>query len=313
MIGTQHTRKCSLTALALSACLAGTALLAVAPTATAHHAPAAVYDPLDIEFRRTHPLKVFVDVQTLDRRHGRTSGPADYAVRHYLDYALPDYIVMVTERHHADMVVRADLIDYDLHFRITDIDRRNKKYKKSRRYLPGRCGYHQRGLYTRVTERGTARADFELSVTLRGVGHHSGRVHIRADESYRYGKDLVAITNCGAVPSHHAPNSTVERLLHRADGSYRPVVAQEIREEAVKKLSRVIADRVRGRAEQYYVHLAERGFEPGHQRRRPGHQGYSTAPHGRWLAASTARPDMYDFDHVGPDGSAQEYQGEWRD
>ena len=85
-------------------------------------------DPIDLEFRASHPVKVFVDVAQNRRIRSdgyRRADAADHYVRDRLHYQLPPYVVLVSNRRDADMTVQAQLLDYDLSFHITDVDRRN--------------------------------------------------------------------------------------------------------------------------------------------------------------------------------------------
>lgn len=224
-------------------------------------------DPIDGQFRASNPVKVFVDVSQVRRtrsvRRGRTDA-ADQYVRDRLQYQLPPYVVLVSSRRDADMTIKAQLMDYDLSFHITDVDRRNKKYKKRYRYTGGKCGQHKRAYYTRITEKGVALADYRLSVRLKGIDGYTDTARIHAAESYRYGENLSALTNCGVTPSAHYPNRTVAKLFTRADGSYRKAIAHEVRRESLQKLAYVLAGTITGRADQFYAELANRYAERGH-------------------------------------------------
>lgn len=255
---------------------------AFTPGASAHDYGHGSVDPVSYEFRADHPFRVYVDVaKGYDRRRGGRADATDHFVQDKLRYLLPDNIVVVSRRRDADMIVRAQLTDYDLSFHVTDVDRRNKKYKKKRRYLPGRCGHHQRAYYTRVTEKGVAHADYHLSFKLRGEGTYGDNIRVRSAESYRYGENLQALTNCGVAPSAHFPNSTVARLFSQAGGHYRDVLAKEIHTENLSKLSYVVAGKIKARADQFYVSLAAT------------HKGYTP-----YYREGSARPDVYDYDHV---------------
>ena len=266
----------------------GTVILAstvVTSGVVAHDYGHALPDPVSYEFRAEHPFRVFVDLtKGHDRRSGARANASDHFVQDKLRYLLPDNIVVVSKRRDADMIVRAHLTDYDLSFHVTDVDRRNKKYKKKRRYLPGRCGHHQRAYYTRVTEKGiahAAHADYHLSFKLRGEGTYGDNIRIRSAESYRYGENLQALTNCGVAPSAHFPNSTVARLFSQAGGHYRDVLAKEIQTENLSKLSYVVAGKIKARADQFYVSLAA------------AHRG-----HDPYYKEGAAQPGIYDYDHV---------------
>lgn len=246
-------------------------LFATATTGAASHDPLHhPIDPVDHDFRASHPFRVYVDTDRA--RSSRRHEPGSHYVRERLRRLLPHNIILVADRRDADMTVGARLIDYHLNFHVTDVDRRNKKYKKKYRYTPGRCGYHKRAFYTRVTEKGVALADYQLTYRLRGDGTYTDALRIQAAESYRYGKDLAALTNCGVAPSSNYPNSTVARLFSQADGRYRDTLAHEIRTEGLRNLAHALAGKIRARADQYYIGLAARihrhepveyGLEPG--------------------------------------------------
>ncbi len=262
---------------------------------SAHGYVQPVADPISHEFRVSHPFKVYVDLQKGRERLSRSNGhePADNFIRSRMRNLLPGNIVLVSNRRDADMLVRAQLTGYDLSFHITDVDRRNKKYKKRYRYTPGQCGHHKRAYYTRVTEKGVARADYQLSFRLRGEGTYQDAVHISAAESYRYGENLQALTNCGVGPSINYPNSTVARLFSQADGRYRDVLAEEIHTNGLRKLAYVLAGKVNARADQFYVALAQ-------------HHLQSANPRGYYSEGA----DIYDFDDV--DRPARRRPASWR-
>ncbi len=255
------------------------AATALSPSANASVTPYSV-DPIDHDFRAGHPFRVFVDFEKgRTGRATRTDGE-DVYIRNRLARILPPNIVLVPRRRDADMAVQAQLVDYTLSFHITDVDRRNKKYKKRYRYTPGQCGVHKRATYTRVTEKGVAVADYQLTVQMRGIGTYNDAVRIHAAESYRYGQDLQALTNCGVVPSNNYPNSTVARLFSQAGGHYRETLAHEIHTENLRNLSGTLARTINARADQFYASLAAHYTVTR-----------STAPY---------RADVYDFDDIDP-------------
>ncbi len=262
-------------------------------TVAAHDYAQQVYDPVSVEFRASHPFRVFVDVAGRQDSRGRGIDPTDHLIRDKLHHQLPGNIVLVSDRGNADMIVRARLTDYDLAFHVTDVARRNKKYKKRRRHTPGKCGLHKRATYTRVTERGVSHADYQLTFKLRGDQSYRDVVQIQAAESYRYGKDLNALTNCGYAPSVHYPNKTVERLFAQAGGHFRDVLAREIEAESLQKLTHVLAGNIQARADQFYVRLAS--LKQAHQ------------PH----INSGAR--VYDYDDVNREPARRRLSFNWED
>lgn len=248
-------------------------------------------DPIDSEFRASHPVKVYVDVAQDRRvrrdRRSRTDA-ADQYVRDRLHYRLPPYVVLVSNRRNADLAIKAQLMDYELSFHITDVDRRDKKYKKRYRYTGGKCGQHKRAYYTRVTEKGVSLADYKLSVRLKGIDSYSDTTRIRAAESYRYGEKLSALTNCGVAPAVHYPNKKVAKLFTRARGVYRDTIAHNVRKESLKKLTNVLANVIKGRSDQFYAALANQYADRAYP-----HGEHSDRHNGR-----KADADVYDYDDV---------------
>lgn len=274
------------------------------PVGASPHHYAAGPDPISREFRASHPIKVFVDVSQdrrirSERRH--RADAADQYVRDHLHYQLPPYVVLVSNRRTADMTVRAQLLDYDLSFYISDVDRRNKKYKKHYRYTGGKCGQYKRAYYSRVTEKGVALADYKLSVRLKGIATYSDTTRIRAAESYRYGENLSALTNCGVAPAMHYPNKTVAKLFTRAGGAYRDTVAQEVRQKSLRNLSNVLANAIRGRTDQYYAELANEYVDVTYSQGRPGERHRNRRADAR----------IYDQDDIDADNYPRKERDKW--
>lgn len=229
----------------------------------AYHVDVVTPDPTNYEFRTGHPFKVFVDVNLGGEVAANRSARANHAdtytdqyTRERISHRLPPYIVLVSDSRSADMTVRATELNYQLSFRIIDVDRRNKKYKKNYRYTGGQCGLHQRAFYTRITEKGEAFADYQLLVNLKGTGRYKDTVQIRATESFRRGEALRAQTNCGIQPTVHFPNAAVAKLFARSNQENRQSTAFVVRKEATQKLANVIASTIQARSEQYYAVLA---------------------------------------------------------
>lgn len=248
-------------ALAAPAGIAG-AKPAYAGGASVHAAQyAPSYDPIDAQFRLHHPFRVFIDVsenRNQTRRHRKRGAHsiADEALRANVAAYLPPYVQLVPNRNEADMVIRAQELDRQLTFRITDEDQRRKKYKKRRRYVGGQCGQFNRAFYSRIKEQGIERTDYRLTVRLKGQGRYSDTVHIESRESYRYGANLRASTNCGVIPTRHFPNSAVAELFSRNPKTYRPLIAREVARETAGKLAHIVSDVVAARSEQFYTNLA---------------------------------------------------------
>lgn len=254
------------------------------------------YDPIDPAFRLDHPFRVFIDVaepNSPQGRRGRGRGRgndrhvqsgADHALRSNVAAYLPAYIQIVPDRRAADMIVHAEELDRQLTFRVADEDQRRKKYSKRRRYTGGECGQFHRAFYSRIKEQGIELADYRLSVRLRGQGRYSDTVRIESRESYRYGANLRASTNCGVIPTRHFPNSAVAELFSRNPETYRPLIAREVARETAGKLAHIVADMVTARSEQFYAGLAAQ---------------YSGA--GRYYASNTRGfGDVYDYEPATP-------------
>lgn len=231
------------------------------------HAPH--YDSQSKDFRSDNPLRVFIDVDT-PREH-RERGTTGFEARalHATDRSLPSYIQIVGNRRHADMVVQAEQTGYSLDFRVVDVDREDKKYKKAYRYVGGRCGHHIKAYYTEIKEKGEAYASYNLSVAVRGEGRVQDTIRLRSAEDYRYGKNLTARTNCGTTPTHHYPSKGVAELFAKASPEYREQVARDISLEAADDLGRALARQIRDKADNYYAGLAVRYSEAHSLHNRP--------------------------------------------
>lgn len=228
-----------------------------------HTHQAATYVASNIAFREAHPLRVFVKLSDSDEawrpnRRGAAQGNLEgkNRIKQKMDYYLPDYVRFVRSAQEADLVLRVNRTDYQLNFRVIDVDQKDKKYKKSRRYAPGRCGIHHRAFYTKIKEKGEAYASYQIKANLKGVDRNRDHVTLRSAENFTYGKNLQATTNCGMRPTQNMPNSDVAELFSRSSKGYRSHVAQKIKREAMSDLSRKLVHRIRGYADQYYHELA---------------------------------------------------------
>ncbi len=214
------------------------------------------YDSRSKEFRSDNPLRVFIDVNTPREHHERGTTGFEARTLHAADRGLPSYIQIVGNRRQADMVVQAAQTAYSLDFRVVDVDREDKKYKKAYRHVGGRCGHYIKAYYTEVKEKGEAYAAYNVSVTIRGGGRERDTLRLRSAEDYRYGKNLTARTNCGTTQTHHYPSKGVAELFAKASPEYREHVARDIRREAADDLGRALARQIRNRADNYYAGLA---------------------------------------------------------
>ena len=169
---------------------------------------------------------------------------------------LPSYVTVVDSPEYADLVIRVRETDYNLDFRIIDVDRKDKRYKKNRRYTGGRCGVHLKAFYSKVKEKGEAYASYNVKVNLKGIGRDTDQFTLRAAENFTYGTKLRAKTNCGVRPTQHMPSNGVANLFSKSNDGYRHQVARKIRNEATSKLSRQIAHRVHAQADYFYTDLA---------------------------------------------------------
>lgn len=228
-----------------------------------HEHQTTTYVASNTAFREAHPLRVFVKLSDTDEawhpnRRNRARGDLEdnNRIRQKMAYYLPDYVRFVRSPQEADLVLRINRTDYRLNFRIIDVDQKDKKYKKARKYAPGRCGIHHRAFYTKVKEKGEAYASYQIKANLKGVDRDRDYVTLRSAENFTYGKDLRATTNCGMRPTQNMPNSDVAELFSRSSKGYRQHVAQKIKREAMGDLSSKLVHRIRGYADQYYHDLA---------------------------------------------------------
>ncbi|MEX0300437.1 MAG: hypothetical protein AB3N28_15290 [Kordiimonas sp.] len=171
---------------------------------------------------------------------------------------LPHNILLVDSPSYADMVVKVRQTGFDLNFRITDIDKKDKKYKRDRRFTGGRCGVHHRAFYTRVEEKAEAKAFYSIRYDLKGLDIDHDNVRLKTSEKFRYGQNLTASTNCGIRPTNHVPSNGVAKLFNQAHPGYRNHVATEVRSEAAEELGRKLAHKIRSGAKHYYADMARR-------------------------------------------------------
>lgn len=221
--------------------------------------PVHIYDPHDQNFRNNHQFKVFIEIEA--GKKGRAE-KLEYLTIETIADNLPYGVQLVRDPHYADLVIRARERDYDVNFRITDVDRKNKKYKKRFRYNAGYsngCGGLYRAHYRKVEERGTGYYDYGISIRMKGYGRDRINISGRVREKYSYGTDLKAqTTGCGLQPTNIYPSGKVARLFERAHPSYRRDVRRELRREAACDLGLKIAYTIKGKANHYYEDLANR-------------------------------------------------------
>lgn len=215
-----------------------------------------VIDHQDYDFRMAHPVRVFLSYKDNKSRSGmlRFTGRTEQRIAH----KLPANVILVDKPEYADIRLRVSLTDYDLRFHITDTDRKDKKYKKSRRHTGGKCGYHRKAYYTKVKEKGIAHASYKIKVSPKGEGRTVEHIRLRSAENYSYGTKLMASTACGIVPTRHFPSNGVAELFDRGTRAYRDHVATEIRREAADDLGIALTNIVLAQANQHYVELAHR-------------------------------------------------------
>jgi len=225
----------------------------------ADHPPQDAYipaiDATDIEFRANHPLKVFVKVAS-GRRSNKNLGSQH--TFHKMRYLLPAYVTLVESPAYADLIIKVRQTNYELDYRVIDTDRKDKKYKKSRRQTGGRCGYFQKAYYTKVKEKGEAYASYNVKLNLKGFGREHDKITLRSAENFSYGANLRASTNCGIRQTHHMPSKGVAKLFRQASQDYRYQVAHKIREEAAEDLGLFLAHNIKAKANHFYGGLAAR-------------------------------------------------------
>ncbi|GHF10589.1 hypothetical protein GCM10017044_00340 [Kordiimonas sediminis] len=185
------------------------------------------------------PLTVYIDFDgpQRERREERIERRLVDAIQRRLDRP----VRFTDSRRRADMIIKARELDYDLSFRITDVDRKDKSYDNRYRYGHGRCGNLYKAYYDRIEEKGTAYYRYQLSVRLKGEMRFKDEFRGRAREDFKYGRNLRAATNCGIRPTDIYPSSKVARLFEKASPGYRHTVAREIRRETLDDLGRQIA------------------------------------------------------------------------
>jgi len=260
-----------------------------APTAATDDERYEDYEPrYDRTYEGKRPFRVYVDTarraphaleqrgrasRKHDKRHtGPRSQEGSYRQQPYGNYnditmqtlvrELPHSVVLVGSPREADMVVKVHETGFNLNFRIVDVDHKNKKYKKDRRYTGGRCGVHHKAFYTRVEEKGEATAFYNVRYDLKGFNARPDAFHVRASERFRYGKDLTASTNCGVHPTHNVPSNGVARLFEQASPAYKYQIAATIRQETAENLGNVLARNIRDKAKRFYAR-AEKHREYG--------------------------------------------------
>ena len=215
------------------------------------------------DFRANHPLKLFIQTGQRGERRDRAGKRRNHSQRnilrqHQIVEMLPSYIVTVPSAREADLVIRVRQTDYNMNFRVIDVDQKDKKYKKDRRYLRGRCGVHHKAYYTKVKEKGEAYASYKVAVRLNGISQDRDHFTLRAAKNFSYGKNLRAATNCGLQPTQHMPSNKVAKLFSKADLGYRHYIADQIKGKTATDLSRQVAGRILVQADNFYTNLAVR-------------------------------------------------------
>ncbi|PCI64063.1 MAG: hypothetical protein COB37_02580 [Kordiimonadales bacterium] len=248
----------SFAGVALVATISGTAAQADHTTPQPTYTPvyeAPAYNPGSHQFRANHPMRVFVKIG--GNRHsngdGHHSAPAVYQK---IDYHLPSYITLVNSPAYADLVIKVRQTDYKLNYRVIDVDRKDKKYKKSRRYAGGNCGYFRKAFYTKVKEKGEAYASYNVKVRFKGYDTSREHFTLRSAENYSYGTELRAITNCGIRPTNRMPSNGVAKLFSRSGEGYRNSVSHRIKRESIADLGRHLAHQIQHKAGGFYPTLA---------------------------------------------------------
>ncbi len=235
------------------------------------------YDPYSAEFRAHYPLKVFVNVKA--GRKGRNQ-KLEYLVIETMASRLPYGVEIVRDPHHADLVIRAHEKDFGADFRVVDVDRKDKKYKKRFRRAAaysGDCAPYK-AHYTRVREKGVGYYDYGVKIRMKGYGKDYTQVGGKVYENYSYGKNLKAQTSCGFQPISVFPSNGVEKLFAKSHPSYRREVIRELRREAACDLGLRLAYIVKARADQYYTDLAYKlAHEPSYHSDNRNYGGHDYA------------------------------------
>ncbi len=114
--------------------------------------PAAI-DPYDTNFRQQHPMRLFVQIEASGKP--RQEERFEAIATDQLEHSLPDYAVLVTHPHDADVMIKVTQNHYILDFRVVDTDRESKTYNKYAKHAMGRCGPLHKAYYTEIKEKGT--------------------------------------------------------------------------------------------------------------------------------------------------------------
>jgi len=215
------------------------------------------------DFRANHPLKLFVQAGKKGDRHNRSHQRREHRQhnvlqQHQIAEMLPEYIIQVASAREADLVIRIRQTNYTLDFRVIDVDQKDKKYKKDRRYVGGRCGMYRRAYYTKVKEKGEAYASYKVAVRLNGISQDRDQFTLRSATNFSYGTNLRAATNCGLRSTQHMPSNKVAKLFGKANQGYRHHIAARIKDKAASDLNRQIAGRILAQADNFYADLAVR-------------------------------------------------------
>lgn len=277
--------------------LGATAVLAVALSLPATANPDERYENYEPQHPRhdgayveARPFRVYVNIRSIERNNrdratnpdvrriprdrrgerrsaGRTERQAGWQngtdlyrsiTMRKIERDLPSNILLVNNPTYADMVVKVRETGFDLNFRVTDMDQKNKKYKKDRKFTDGRCGIHHKAFYTRVEEKGEANAFYSVKYDVKGLGTKRDDFRLKSSEKFRYGQNLTASTNCGVRATHNLPSNGVAKLFNQAHPSYRNRVASKIRSEAAEELGKKLTRKIRRGADNYYASLGER-------------------------------------------------------
>ncbi|WP_417450446.1 hypothetical protein [Kordiimonas sp.] len=255
-----------LNAIRTATASAGLAMLATTasfadPTYHGSHDGAEGY-ARSVAFRHDNPVKIFVDVDTREKRPSdeRFQQQTEQAMRHNL----PGYVRLVNNPRQADMTVHVREQDFDLVFRVVDRDRKDDRYKRVNPRTGNHCGPLYKASYTVVKERAEVTAHYTVRVQTDGVGRDRERIVAKAGTYMTYGENLRAHTRCTAEPTNRFPNNRVVALFKNNSKANRAHMAQQVRSETAIDLGHELAEEIASNVNEYYASLAIRYAHGGY-------------------------------------------------
>lgn len=209
------------------------------------------------------PLTVWIDVEKGRSNFGKNRGKGkgkhgrrnshrgDYRqstfetmVRSSLAQQLPAGAVMARSPYRADLRLTVVERDYEVDFRTLNIKQKDKAYKWSAREGRGPCGRLNRAIYDHVKDQATANYRFGMRIDGRFNYFQRERISGYDTETFKYGRNLRAMTPCGVKPVSTFPTAKVRRRFEQADPSYTKQVRRELRADVARDVAREAAAEV---------------------------------------------------------------------